>query len=129
MAVPATQPLSESPGARTEALNDTVVESAPITSSDKTRQLDPSRRNKKRADKNRTKVDDRSENEDGHIRADAAVASDASAGNVLQRGDKLRKVSIVLDEAAYDPSLRFVLVAAALFILFIVIVILNKIVG
>jgi hypothetical protein len=35
----------------------------------------------------------------------------------------------MIDEAAYDPSFRFVLVALVLFVLFLVIVILNKIIG
>ena len=47
--------------------------------------------------------------------------------DVVHRVHKLRKMStVVLDEAAYDPSLRFVLVAAALFLLFLIIVLLNK---
>ena len=48
-------------------------------------------------------------------------------GDVVQRVKHVRKIStVVLDEAAYDPSLRFVLVAAVLFILFLVIVLLNR---
>jgi hypothetical protein len=48
-------------------------------------------------------------------------------GDVVQRGQKLREMSsVVLDEAAYDPSLRFVLVAAVLFFLFLIIVLLNR---
>jgi hypothetical protein len=48
-------------------------------------------------------------------------------GDVVQRGQKLREMSsVVLDEAGYDPSLRFVLVAAVLFVLFLVIVLLNR---
>ncbi|HWN09902.1 MAG TPA: zinc ribbon domain-containing protein [Pyrinomonadaceae bacterium] len=48
-------------------------------------------------------------------------------GDVVQRGQKLREMSsVVLDEAAYDPSLRFVLVAAVLFFLFMIIVLLNR---
>jgi len=51
-------------------------------------------------------------------------------GNVAQRVQKFREISsVVIDEAGYDPSLRFVLVAAVLFILFLVIVLLNKVVG
>ncbi len=51
-------------------------------------------------------------------------------GNVVHRVQKFREISsVVLDEAVYDPSLRFVLVAAALFILFLVIVLLNKLIG
>jgi|SRR5215204_1045385 len=46
------------------------------------------------------------------------------------RVEKLRTVSsMVLDQAAYDPSLRFLLVAAAFFILFVVLVILSKVIG
>ena len=48
-------------------------------------------------------------------------------GDVVQRGQKLREISnVVRDEAAYDPSLRFVLVAAVLFVLFLIIVLLNR---
>lgn len=48
-------------------------------------------------------------------------------GDVMQRGQKLREMSsVVLDEASYDPSLRFVLVAAVLFFLFLLIVLLNR---
>src|SRR5215203_6033308 len=40
---------------------------------------------------------------------------------VRGRVEKLRKVSsVVIDQAAYDPSLRFLLVAAAFFLLFLV---------
>jgi len=45
------------------------------------------------------------------------------------RMGKLRKAStVVLDEAAYDPSIRFVLVAAVLFGLFLVLLILSKVI-
>jgi hypothetical protein len=48
-------------------------------------------------------------------------------GDVVQRGQKVREISsVVLDEAGYDPSLRFVLVAAVLFLLFLIIVLLNR---
>jgi hypothetical protein len=48
-------------------------------------------------------------------------------GDVIHRVQKVREISsVVLDEAGYDPSLRFVLVAAILFVLFLVIVLLNK---
>ena len=50
--------------------------------------------------------------------------------NVRERVEKIRHVSsVVIDQAAYDPSLRFLLVAAALFLLFVVLVILSKVVG
>ncbi len=51
-------------------------------------------------------------------------------GDVIHRVQKVREIStVVLDEAGYDPSLRFVLVAAVLFILFLVIVLLNKLIS
>ena len=49
---------------------------------------------------------------------------------VRARVEKLRKVSsVVIDQAAYDPSLRFLLVAAALFLLFLILLILSKVLG
>ena len=49
---------------------------------------------------------------------------------VRGRVDRFRKVSsIMIDQAAYDPSLRFLLVAAALFLLFLVLLILSKVIG
>ena len=49
---------------------------------------------------------------------------------VRGRVKKLRKVSsVVIDQAAYDPSLRFLLVAALLFLLFLVLLILSKVIG
>jgi len=48
-------------------------------------------------------------------------------GDVVQRGHKVREMSsVVWDEAGYDPSLRFVLVAAVLFVLFLIFVLLNR---
>jgi hypothetical protein len=50
-------------------------------------------------------------------------------GDVIHGARKVREISsVVLDEAGYDPSLRFVLVAAVLFLLFLVIVLLNKLI-
>ena len=43
------------------------------------------------------------------------------------RVEKFRKISsAMIDEAAYDPSLRFVLVAAALFIVFLFLLLLSE---
>lgn len=50
-------------------------------------------------------------------------------GDVKHRVQKVRQMSsVVLDEAGYDPSLRFVLVAAALFLLFLLVLLLNKLI-
>lgn len=58
--------------------------------------------------------------------AEPEVAEHGVRGRVQQ----IRKVSsVVIDQAAYDPSLRFLLVAAAFFILFIVLVIASKVIG
>jgi hypothetical protein len=52
------------------------------------------------------------------------------AEGVKARVQKLRHVSsVVIDQAAYDPSIRFLLVAAAFFILFLVLLILSKVIG
>ena len=49
---------------------------------------------------------------------------------VKGRVERMVKVSsIMIDQAAYDPSLRFLLVAAAFFILFLVLLILSKVIG
>jgi len=59
----------------------------------------------------------------------AASAARVVEGDVVQRVNKVRKMSgVVIDEAAYDPSLRFVLVAAVVFGLFLLIVLLNKLI-
>jgi cobalamin biosynthesis Mg chelatase CobN len=51
-------------------------------------------------------------------------------GDVVHRVQKVREISsVVLDEAGYDPSLRFVLVAAVVFLVFLIIVLLNKFIG
>jgi zinc ribbon protein len=49
---------------------------------------------------------------------------------VRGRVERIRHVSsVVIDQAAYDPSLRFLLVAAAMFLLFLVLLILSKVLG
>lgn len=51
-------------------------------------------------------------------------------GDIIHRVQKVREISsVVLDEAGDDPSLRFVLVAAGLFLLFLIIVVLNKLIS
>ncbi len=63
-----------------------------------------------------------------HKKTDAAPA-EARDGIVGQRVEKLRKMSsVVLDQAAYDPSLRFLLVAGFLFLVFVVILIMSKLI-
>ena len=51
------------------------------------------------------------------------------AGDGRNRVEKFRQISnAVIDEAAYDPSLRFVLVAAVLFILCIVLLLMSELI-
>ena len=53
----------------------------------------------------------------------------AIEGNV-KRVEKIHHVSsVVLEEASYDPSLRFVLVALGLFLLFVILLVLSKVMG
>jgi hypothetical protein len=48
----------------------------------------------------------------------------------MSRVEKLRKASsVVIDQAAYDPSLRFLLVAGVLFLLFLILLVMSKILG
>ena len=58
------------------------------------------------------------------------AAREAVEENLLPRVEKLRQASnIVLDEATYDPSLRFILIALALFIIFLLILLASNILG
>lgn len=51
-------------------------------------------------------------------------------GSVRGRVDKLRKASTgVIEQASYDPSLRFLLVAGGLFVLFILLLVMSKMLG
>jgi hypothetical protein len=57
------------------------------------------------------------------------VARGALEGNV-KRVEKIHHVSSAMfEEAHYDPSLRFVLVAVGLFLVFVVLLILSKVMG
>jgi hypothetical protein len=55
------------------------------------------------------------------------LRSEAFGGEVKKGLGKVREIStVMIDEASYDPSARFVLVAAILFVLFLVILILSE---
>jgi len=48
----------------------------------------------------------------------------------VKRVEKIHHAStVMLEEATYDPSLRFVLVAAGLFVVFVILLILSKVMG
>lgn len=58
------------------------------------------------------------------------AARDAAQGKIAPRVEKLRQASnVMLEEASYDPSLRFVLVAVAIFVLSLLILLLNHLLG
>lgn len=60
----------------------------------------------------------------------APSAKPGVAENVRERVEKIKHVSsVMIDQAAYDPSLRFLLVAAVLFVLFLILLILSKVIG
>jgi len=62
--------------------------------------------------------------------APAPVVLKPADHTVRGRVEHIRKVSsVMIDQAAYDPSLRFLLVAAAFFILFLVLLIMSKVIG
>ena len=60
-------------------------------------------------------------------------ASDVARGAIerpVKQVEKIHHVStVMLEEATYDPSLRFVLVALGLFVLFIILLVLSKVMG
>jgi len=60
-------------------------------------------------------------------------ASDVARGAIgdnVKRVEKIHHLStVMLEEATFDPSLRFVLVALGLFLLFIILLVLSKVMG
>jgi hypothetical protein len=59
----------------------------------------------------------------------SSVARGALEDNV-KRVEKIHHVSTaMLEEASYDPSLRFVLVAVGLFVVFVILLVLSKVMG
>lgn len=59
----------------------------------------------------------------------ARAAGEAFGGNVKQSVGKLRDISsVVAEEASYDPSFRFLIVAAVIFVLFLVILIISEVI-
>lgn len=60
-------------------------------------------------------------------------ASEVARGVIeepAKRVEKIRQAStVVIEEASYDPSLRFVLVALGLFVVFVVLLVLSKVMG
>ena len=64
----------------------------------------------------------------------ASVVASAAARGVIEepvkRVERIRHASThVIEEASYDPSLRFVLVALGLFVVFLILLVLSKVMG
>lgn len=60
----------------------------------------------------------------------ASTAARGALEDNVKRVEKMHHVSTaMLEEAHYDPSLRFVLVALGLFIVFIILLVLSKVMG
>ena len=60
----------------------------------------------------------------------AGTATRGALADNVKRVEKIRHVSTAMfEEASYDPSLRFVLVALGLFVVFLVLLILSKVMG
>src|SRR5262249_28533099 len=59
-----------------------------------------------------------------------AAAREILEENVRPQVEKLRRASsVVIEGASFDPSLRFVLVAGVLFVLFLLLLVLSKWIG
>ena len=57
-------------------------------------------------------------------------ASTAARGALEDNVEKIHHVSTAMfEEASYDPSLRFVLVALGLFVVFVILLVLSKVMG
>jgi uncharacterized Zn finger protein (UPF0148 family) len=66
----------------------------------------------------------------GTFQGDQSATRDILEDKPRPRVEKLRQASsVVLGEATYDPSLRFILVAVVLFLAFVVLLILSKVMG
>ena len=60
----------------------------------------------------------------------ASTAARGAIEDNVKRVEKIHHVSTVMfEEAHYDPSLRFVLVALGLFVVFIILLVLSKVMG
>ena len=63
----------------------------------------------------------------------SVVASAAARGVIEEPVKRVEKIahasSHVIEEASYDPSLRFVLVALGLFVVFLILLVLSKVMG
>jgi hypothetical protein len=60
----------------------------------------------------------------------ASTAARGALEDNVKRVEKIHHVSTAMfEEAHYDPSLRFVLVALGLFLVFVILLVLSKVMG
>ena len=60
----------------------------------------------------------------------ASTATREALADNVKRVEKIRHVSsAMIEEATYDPSLRFVLVALVVFVVFVLLLLLSKVMG
>lgn len=85
------------------------------------------------ADEPVTAVHRRAEKTRERLHRASEVARGVTRGVIeepAKRVEKIRQAStVVIEEASYDPSLRFVLVALGLFIVFVILLVLSKVMG
>jgi hypothetical protein len=121
-----TDPTPEAAGEKMETTSDATTSQEPIRSRARIRERPGSKPPKTPLGKIRHAPVGKVR---GKIQRAGNLARDVE-GDVIHRVQKVRQMSsVVLDEAGYDPSLRFVLVAAALFLLFLLIMVMNKFIG
>lgn len=131
------QPLEKGSDSETAALHDThdIVRDVTLTEADfQARQPQAKSQSKQVAPPPAVTPGAKPKPQAQRAKADVSArihrATDKARGveeNVGKRVQKFRELSsVVIDEAGYDPSLRFVLVAAILFVLFLLIVLLNR---
>jgi len=122
---------ADSKGATLDVKTETTAEKMPVTEHQSDRQI---MRATKHASKTTgipgaTATENKSQTARGRLNRAKAIARNAVEDDVLHRVEQLRQISsVVIDEASYDPSLRFVLVAAVLFILFLVMLLLSELI-
>ena len=123
---------ADSKGATLDVKTETTAEkSVPVTEHQPDRQIMRATKHASKATTvpDATATENKSETARSRLNRAKAIARNAVEDDVLHRVEQLRQISsVVIDEASYDPSLRFVLVAAVLFILFLVMLLLSELI-
>ena len=131
LAAPPTDEKIDAQGSSAVSTGDSsVVSSAARGTGDR---VEPSTAAAPPPDKGSSRLHDERASKRERTRETLQRASKATRGAIednVKRVEKIHHVSTaVLEEATYDPSLRFVLVALGLFVLFIILLVLSKVMG